>query len=108
MAPKQATYNLKAPKQTVSLTINSDLYAQAKGLGLNASQIAEEAIAVELARRHAEQIQAEIREDLETSAGRAGRGRRDSSCRCSNNGKVQLCEVTSRPGTPWPDRMHAW
>ncbi len=67
MAPKQATYNLKAPKQTVSLTINSDLYAQAKGLGLNASQIAEEAIAVELARRHAEQIQAEIREDLEAS-----------------------------------------
>jgi post-segregation antitoxin (ccd killing protein) len=67
MAPKQATYNLKAPKQTVSLEINSDLYTQAKGLGLNASQIAEEAIAAELARRHAERIQAEIREDLEAS-----------------------------------------
>ncbi len=67
MAPKQATYNVKAPKQTVSLTINSDLYTQAKGLGLNASQIAEEAIAAELARRHAERIQAEIREDLEAS-----------------------------------------
>lgn len=67
MAPKQATYNIKAPKQTVSLTINSDLYTQAKGLGINASQIAEEAIAAELARRHAERIQAEIREDLEAS-----------------------------------------
>lgn len=67
MAPKQATYNVKAPKQTVSLTINSDLYTQAKGLGINASQIAEEAIAAELARRHAERIQAEIREDLEAS-----------------------------------------
>ncbi len=67
MALKQATYNVKAPKQTVSLTINSDLYTQAKGLGLNASQLAEEAIAAELARRHAERIQAEIREDLEAS-----------------------------------------
>ena len=67
MALKQATSNVKAPKQTVSLTINSDLYTQAKGLGLNASQIAEEAIAAELARRQAERIQAEIREDLEAS-----------------------------------------
>ncbi len=73
MAPKQATYNVKAPKQTVSLTINSDLYTQAKGLGLNASQIAEEAIAAELARRHAERIQSEIREDLEASNGYTGK-----------------------------------
>ena len=92
----------------MSLTSSLDLGVQAERLGLDASQTAEAAVAVALARRHAEQIQAEIREDLETSAGRAGRGRRDSSCRCSNNGKVQLCEVTSRPGTPWPDRMHAW
>ena len=67
MATKAATYNLKASKQTVSLTINSDLYAQAKRLGVNASQIAEEALALELARRHAEQLQAEIRADLEAS-----------------------------------------
>lgn len=67
MASKVATYNVKAPKQTVSLTINSDLYTQAKGLGINASQIAEEAIAAEVARRHAERLQAEIREDLEAS-----------------------------------------
>ncbi len=67
MATKAATYNLKASKQTVSVTINSDLYAQAKRLGVNVSQIAEEALALELARRHAEQLQAEIRADLEAS-----------------------------------------
>jgi post-segregation antitoxin (ccd killing protein) len=67
MAPKLVTYNVKAPKQTVSVTLNSELYTQAKGLGINASQIAEEALAAEVARRHAERIQAEIREDLEAS-----------------------------------------
>ena len=66
MAPK-AGYNLKAPKQTVSLTINSDLYVQSKSLGITASQIAEEALATELARRHAERWAAEIRADLEAA-----------------------------------------
>jgi post-segregation antitoxin (ccd killing protein) len=58
-------YDPKAVKQTVSVTINSDLYAQAKGFGINASQIAEEAIANEVARRKAEQIKGEIQRDLE-------------------------------------------
>jgi antitoxin CcdA len=58
-------YNVKAAKQTVSLTINSDLYAQAKKLGINASQVAEEALAQQVARRNAEQLKAEIRQDLE-------------------------------------------
>lgn len=58
-------YDIKAAKQTVSLTINSDLYAQAKKLGINASQVAEEALAQEVARRKAEQLKAEIRQDLE-------------------------------------------
>lgn len=40
---KPASFDREAPKQTVSLTINSDLYAQAKRLGMNASKIAEEA-----------------------------------------------------------------
>ena len=57
-------YDMKAPKQTVSLTVNSDLYARAKKLGINASQIAEEALTQALARKLAEQIRAEIREDL--------------------------------------------
>jgi antitoxin CcdA len=61
-APK---YDLKAPKQTVSLTLNSDLYAQAKALDINASQVAEEALVYEVNRRRAEKIKAEIREDIE-------------------------------------------
>lgn len=58
-------YDSKAPKQTVSLTLNSDLYAQAKRCGINASQIAEEALAQEIARRRAEQLKAEVRQDIE-------------------------------------------
>jgi antitoxin CcdA len=58
-------YDVKAAKQTVSLTINSDLHAQAKRLGINASQIAEEALAQEVTRRTAERLKAEIRQDLE-------------------------------------------
>jgi post-segregation antitoxin (ccd killing protein) len=58
-------YDLKAPKQTVSLTLNSDLYAQAKAFDINASQVAEEALACEVNRRRAEKIKAEIREDIE-------------------------------------------
>lgn len=58
-------YDLKATKQTVSLTINSDLYAQAKRLGVNASQIAEEALGQEVARRKAERLREEVRRDLQ-------------------------------------------
>jgi post-segregation antitoxin (ccd killing protein) len=46
------------------LTINSDLYAQAKKLGINASQIAEQALSAEVARQRAVQIRAEIAQDL--------------------------------------------
>jgi antitoxin CcdA len=62
---RSAKYNLKAPKQTVSLTLNSALYAQAKALGINASQVAEEALTHEVDRRKAERLKAEIREDIE-------------------------------------------
>ena len=65
MATKNAAYNTKAPKQTVSVTINSDLYAQAKDLGINTSQVAEEALSAELARLHRERIKAEILQDLQ-------------------------------------------
>jgi antitoxin CcdA len=57
-------YDVKAAKRTVSLTINSDLYAQAKGLGINASRVAEEALGYEVARRREEVLTAEIRRDL--------------------------------------------
>ncbi len=58
-------YDHDAEKQTVSLTVNSDLYRQAKQAGINASQIAESALAAELARRRTEQVKDEIRQDLE-------------------------------------------
>ena len=61
---RPAPYDDKAAKQTVSLTINSDLYAQAKRFGVNASQIAEEALAHEVARRNAERLKEEVRKDL--------------------------------------------
>ena len=62
---RSAAYDPKAAKQTVSLTINSDLYAQAKRCGINASQIAEDALAHEVARRKAERLREEVRKDLE-------------------------------------------
>lgn len=57
-------HDVKAAKQTVSLTINSDVYAQAKKLGINASQVAEDALIQQVARRKAELLQVEIRQDL--------------------------------------------
>ena len=54
----------KAPKQTVSITLNSDLYAKAKSLGINASKVAEEALAHEYSARRSEALRAEIRDEL--------------------------------------------
>ena len=61
---KSAPYDTKAPKQTVSLTLNSDLYSKAKRLGINSSQVAEEALNVAVTNRLAEQLKAEILQDL--------------------------------------------
>ncbi|MDE1924108.1 MAG: type II toxin-antitoxin system CcdA family antitoxin [Gammaproteobacteria bacterium] len=61
---KVPLYDVKAPKQTVSLTLNSDLYGQAKKLGINASQVAEEALDHAVAKRLADLVRAEIRQDL--------------------------------------------
>ena len=57
-------FERKAPKQTVSITLNSDLYAKAKSLGINASKVAEEALAHEYSARRSEALQAEIRDEL--------------------------------------------
>jgi post-segregation antitoxin (ccd killing protein) len=62
---RSSQYDLKAAKQTVSVTINSDLYAQAKGLGINTSQVAEEALADEVARHKAKRLKGEIQQDLQ-------------------------------------------
>ena len=57
-------HDVKAAKQTVSLTISSDVYAHAKKLGINASQVAEDALIQQVARPKAAQLQLEIRQDL--------------------------------------------
>jgi post-segregation antitoxin (ccd killing protein) len=57
---READYDAKSPKQTVSVTLNSDLYAKAKGLGINVSRVAEEAIAREYGSRRADALRAEL------------------------------------------------
>ena len=54
----------KAAKQTVSITVNSDLYSKAKALGINASKVAEEALASKYAELHSEALIAALRQGL--------------------------------------------
>lgn len=61
---REPGYALDAPRQTVSLTINADLFARVKSLGINASRIAEEALARELERLRRAQIEAEVRGEI--------------------------------------------
>ena len=57
-------FERKAPKQTVSVTLNSDLYAKAKSMGINTSKVAEDALAHEYAVELREVLRAEIRDEL--------------------------------------------
>jgi post-segregation antitoxin (ccd killing protein) len=57
-------FDSKATKQTVSITLNSDLYAKAKAAGINTSRVAEEALASKYAELSREAILAELRQDL--------------------------------------------
>lgn len=61
---REPAYAADAPRQTVSLTINSDLFARVKSLGINASRVAEEALAAELERRRKAHILAEVEADV--------------------------------------------
>lgn len=61
---REPLFHAKAAKQTVSLSLNSDLYAKAKSVGINASKVAEQALAREYAERCAELLTAELRQDL--------------------------------------------
>jgi antitoxin CcdA len=61
---REPLFDAKAAKQTVSITLNSDLYAKAKSIGINTSKVAEEALAQEYAQRRSEVLLAEIRQDL--------------------------------------------
>lgn len=57
-------YDTTAKKRTVSLTLNSDLYAKAKARGINASRVAEAALAEALAEHAAREAKGEIERDL--------------------------------------------
>jgi len=57
-------FDAAAKKRTVSLTLNSDLYAKAKAEGINASQVAEAALAEALAAHLALTAKMEIQHDL--------------------------------------------
>jgi antitoxin CcdA len=61
---RRLPFDPSAKKRTVSLTLNSDLYAKAKAQGINASQVAETALAQALTSRLAEKVRAEIEQDL--------------------------------------------
>jgi post-segregation antitoxin (ccd killing protein) len=61
---RDRNYDAQAPKQTVSITLNSDLYAKAKGLGINTSKVAEESLAREYAARRSEVVLAELRREV--------------------------------------------
>jgi antitoxin CcdA len=65
---RDTPYELRAAKQTVSLTLNSDLYAKAKALGINVSQVAEQAVADAYTRLRAETLAREIAADLAAAA----------------------------------------
>ena len=59
-----ALFDPKAPKQTVSVTLNSDLYAKAKAMGINVSRVAEHALGQAYFDARAEALRAAVREDL--------------------------------------------
>jgi post-segregation antitoxin (ccd killing protein) len=61
---REPLFEPKAAKQTVSITLNSDLYAKAKSAGINTSKVAEEALATKYAELCSEALIAEFREGL--------------------------------------------
>jgi post-segregation antitoxin (ccd killing protein) len=61
---RQPLFDPKAPKQTVSITLNSDLYAKTKSLGINASKVAEEALSSKYAELSSEALLADLRRGL--------------------------------------------
>jgi antitoxin CcdA len=62
---RPAFYDRSAGKKTVSLTINSDLNRRVKEAGINASQVAEEALAARLEQVSRETLAKAARADIE-------------------------------------------
>ncbi len=63
---RMAFYDRSAGKRTVSLTINSDLNRRLKAAGINASQVAEEALAARLEQVSRENLAKAARADIES------------------------------------------
>ncbi len=61
---RRLPFDPAAPKRTVRLTLNGDLYAKAKARGIDVSQVAEAALAEALAARLTEKVRAGIGQDL--------------------------------------------
>jgi len=57
-------FEAKAAKQTVSITLNSDLYRKAKTMGINTSKVAEEALATKYAELSSDALLAEMQRGL--------------------------------------------
>ena len=58
-------YNVSAPKKATNVTINSDLLAQAKALGINLSSVLEQALAEQVRKRKAQAWLSENREAIQ-------------------------------------------
>lgn len=70
---RKLLYDAKAPKQTVSITVNADLYTRAKSLGINASKVAEEGLAAAYCESLRQSLEAEIKQDLAAASDYAER-----------------------------------
>lgn len=57
-------YDARARKQTISLSVNADLIAKVKEAGINASRVAEEALALALAERCPVLLREEMARDV--------------------------------------------
>jgi post-segregation antitoxin (ccd killing protein) len=61
---KAPLFDEAAARRTVSLTLNSDLYARAKEAGINVSRVAEQALAGAYAEKAREALRAQMAEDI--------------------------------------------
>ena len=57
-------FDPKAAKQTVSITLNSDLYAKAKSVGINLSRVAERALAETYAEHRRDALSTDVQQDM--------------------------------------------
>ena len=64
-----ALFDPGARKRTVSLTVNSDLYAKSKAAGINASRVAEAALSEALLQAQRAVLRREIQQDRDALAG---------------------------------------